>query len=95
MNLASVPLCLIFTDKIETKLTSEFLRKCSTLEAKFRPLLSSSDSLRSQFEDFLLENHNFTKNMNGTQFMQFAINLPFNGRYDDFIRSVLTEILLI
>jgi hypothetical protein len=72
---------------IETKLTPEFLSKCTILQKQFQPLLAS-DSLRAEFEDFLIEYHSYVKDMDESKFMQFIINQPFGGGYDDLIRSV-------
>jgi hypothetical protein len=55
-------------------------------------LALSQESLRVQFEDFLTEHYISTKNMNETQFLSFVINLPFDGYFDDFIRSVTFEL---
>ena len=69
---------------------SEFLAKCNILHMKLAFHLSQ-ELVRVQFEDFLTEHYFSTKNMHEAQFLEFVINLPFDGRYNDFIRSVTLQ----
>jgi hypothetical protein len=69
-----------------------FLSKCTALDKQFGNLLS--DTLQSQVEDFFLEHASIIKDMNEVQFLNFILNESYGGSYDDLIRYVILEIML-
>ena len=71
-------------DSKEWKLTTEFLKKFTTLETQFHTLLPST-TVRSQFEDFLMERYDYVKDLNEMDFMQYIINVEKGSPYDDFV----------
>jgi hypothetical protein len=68
----------------ESRLNTSFLSKCDVLQNIFKELLSR-ESLRAQFEDFITEHYSSVINMKEPRFLEYVINLPLRGYYDDFI----------
>jgi hypothetical protein len=73
-----------YTNEEEWKLTTSFLKKFKILETQFHDLLPIN-TVKDQFEDFLMEKYDFIKNMNESIFMQYVINMK-SEVYDHFMR---------
>ena len=67
------------------KLHPEFLQNCDILEKQFKDLLFFN-SIKLQFEDFLLVNFNLVKHISERQFHQYIIKQSLDGPYGDFVR---------
>ena len=64
---------------------SSFLRKFKILRQQFRDLISS-DTVKNQFEDFLVERYGHLKSLNEMKFIDYMINIQFNEFYDELIK---------
>jgi len=62
-----------------------FLRKFKVLEQQFRDLILS-DTVKDQFEDFLVERYGHVKSLNEAQFTDYMINVQSDGFYDELIK---------
>ena len=62
-----------------------FLRKFKVLEQQFRDLILS-DTVKDQFEDFLVERYGHVKSLNEAQFTAYMINVQSHGFYDELIK---------
>jgi hypothetical protein len=62
-----------------------FLRKFKVLEQQFRDLIPS-DTVKDQFEDFLVERYGHVKSLNEAQFTDYMINVQSAGFYDELVK---------
>jgi hypothetical protein len=62
-----------------------FLRKFKVLEQQFRDLILSN-TVKDQFEDFLVERYRYVKSLNEAQFTDYMVNVQSNGFYDELIK---------
>jgi hypothetical protein len=79
---------------VEWKLTSEFLKKCTVLEKTFKELISPIDNtVKLQFEDFIMQHWNVVKHMNESQFVNFVVNEKMNGPFQDLVKYILNDLI--
>jgi hypothetical protein len=73
------------------RLVPEFGRHFSVLEKAFKDLIASN-TLATEFQDFLLGKLRFVQHMTRTEFIAYIINEQDNGHYSNFIRYMCLKV---